>query len=192
MRELVVLVGPSGSGKTTFRRQHPEWAVVCRDEIRRDVFHRDFDLSYEPAVDRIFSAMLVETVESPAQAVCVDGTNLTRQERRDLLEVAHLSKREPIAYVMPILPWEILYERKQSQLQALAQERPDLMVSGFTRERYERIYRTFEPVEKDEGFARVFSEVLAEPSEQPQQRKKRARRARSHVPELRPLPLFAG
>jgi protein phosphatase len=192
MRKLVVLVGPSGSGKTTFRRQHSEWAVICKDEIRRSVFHRDFDLSYEPAVDRIFSATLVEAVESPAEVVCIDNMNLTRQERRDLLEVAHLSRREPIAYVMPVLPWETLYERKQAQLRVLAQERPDLVIGGFARERYERIYRSFEPVEEDEGFARVFTDVPAEPVPQPVRPKRRTRQARSRVPELRPLPLFAG
>jgi len=189
MPKLVVLVGPSGSGKTTFRRQHPEWAVICKDEIRRNIFHRDFDLSYEPVVDRIFSATLVEAADSPAEVVCVDGMNLTRDERASLLEVAHLTNREPIAYVMPILPWETLYERKQSQLEWLAREQPELTVGGFSRERYERIYHSFEPVEESEGFVRVFTDVAAEPAPAP--RRKRIRRTRNRVPELRPLPLFA-
>lgn len=188
MGKLVVLIGPSGSGKTTFRRQHPEWAVICKDEIRRGIFHRDFDLSYEPVIDRIFSAVLVEAADSPAEVVCVDGMNLTREERYSLLEVAHLSNREPIAYVMPILPWEILYERKQSQLESLTREHPEIVVGGFSRDRYERIYNSYEPVEESEGFARVFTDVASEAAP----RRKRIRRVRNRVPELRPLPLFAG
>ncbi|MCK4581530.1 MAG: AAA family ATPase, partial [Dehalococcoidia bacterium] len=78
MRQLVVLVGLPGSGKTSFRERHPKWAVVSKDDIRRTVFHRDFDLDYEDAVERIFTAALVETVQSSAQVVCVDSTNLTR------------------------------------------------------------------------------------------------------------------
>ncbi len=190
MGKLVVLVGPSGSGKTAFRRQHPEWAVICKDEIRRDIFHRDFDLTYEPTVDRIFAAALIEAVDSPAEVVCVDGTNITREERRSLLEVAHFSRREAVAYVMPVLPSEVLYERKQSQLQALARERPEIVVSGFSRERYERIYQSYEPVQASEGFERVFAEVVPNP-EPKRPRVRRARPARQRTPDLNPLPLFA-
>ena len=116
MKKLVVLIGHSGSGKTTFCESHPEWAVVSKDHIRRMVFNRDFDPSYEEVVDRIFAAVLVETVESRAEVVCVDNTNLTREERSSLIEVALASGREPVAHVMPLLPLETLYKRKQAQL----------------------------------------------------------------------------
>ena len=84
------------------------------------VFNRDFDLSYEEVVDRIFAAVLVETVESPAEVVCVDNTNLTREERSSLIEVALASGRESVAHVMPLLSLETLYRRKQAQLRELA------------------------------------------------------------------------
>jgi|LZCG01.1.fsa_nt_gb predicted kinase len=189
MRKLVVLVGLSGSGKTTFCKKHPEWAVVSKDHIRRMIFHRDFDLSYEDVVDRIFTAALVEAVDSPAQVVCVDNTNLTREERRSLIEVALLSGREPIAYVMPLLPLETMYKRKMKQLEELARNCPEIVVGGFSRERYERIYRSYEAVCEDEGFARVIHEV---PPLQPRRRAKRVRRTRRRREgEVKPLPLFA-
>ena len=192
MRELIVLVGLPGSGKTSLRVQHPEWAVVSKDEIRRTVFRHDFDLAYEEAVERIFAATLVEAVDSPAQIICVDNTNLTRVERQPLIEVAQVSGRQVIAYVMPLLPLEILYEQKRAQLRTLAHQRPDLKVNGFPRDRYEAMYHRYEDVEEQEGFneivrAEIPSVLLSrlEP--------KQSRTVRRRVPvsrELQPLPLF--
>ena len=190
MKKLVVLIGHSGSGKTTFCESRPEWAVVSKDHIRRMVFNRDFDLSYEEVVDRIFAAVLVETVESPAEVVCVDNTNLTREERSSLIEVALASGREPVAHVMPLLPLETLYRRKQAQLRELALRYPQLRVSGFDRARFNRIHRSYEEIGKDEGFAEVIQEA---PPLQPRQSRrvlKVRRTRRKRVPELKPLPLF--
>jgi len=192
MRELVVLVGLPGSGKTSFRERHPKWAVVSKDDIRRTVFHRDFDLDYEDVVERIFSAALVETVQSSVQVVCVDSTNLTRAERQPLIEVACLSGRTPIAHVMPLLPLEVMYERKQQQLEDLARDYPRLKVSGFPKDRYEMMYNRHEAVGEDEGFSKIINEV---PLLSPLRHKKRTRMARRkrirRVDELKPLPLFA-
>lgn len=194
VRRLLVLVGLPGSGKTTFRLRHPEWAVVSRDDIRRTIFHRDFDLDYEDAVERIFAATLVEAVDSPAAVVCVDNTNLTRAERRALIEVACLSGREPVAHVMPLLPLDVLYGRKLRQLEALTQERSDLVIGGFPRERYEETCRRYEDVREDEGFARVVRQAeipFPKPSSLLVPRPRRPRQERMPAQtELAPLPLF--
>ncbi len=185
MNKLVVLVGLPGSGKTSFRSRHPDWAVISKDDIRRTIFHRDFDPEFEDAVDRIFGAALVEAVDSPASVVCVDNTNITRAERAPLLEVAQLSGRVPIAYIMPQLPMEVMYARKLRQLNDLARAHPDIVVSGFPAKRYEMMYHLYEEVSEDEGFARVFREV--EPIPMPKRtRRRRARKVRT----LDPLPLF--
>ncbi len=190
VKKLVVLTGHSGSGKTTFCESHPEWAVVSKDHIRRMVFNRDFDLSYEEVVDRIFAAVLVETVESHAEVVCVDNTNLTREERSSLIEVALASGREPVAHVMPLLPLETLYRRKQAQLRELASRYPQLGVSGFDRARYNRIHRSYEEIGKDEGFAEVIQEAPPLPPQQSGGVLRVRRTRRKRVPELKPLPLF--
>ncbi len=193
MRQLVVLVGPAGSGKTTFRKQYPEWAVVSKDDIRLTIFHRDFALDYEDTVERIFAATLIEAVDSPVHTVCVDNTNLTRAERQPLIEVARLSNREPSAYVMPKLPLEEMYGRKQQQLEQLASDHPEVQVDGFSKERYEMIYQRYEDIEEDEGFAKVVRDVtVPSPLSQKPKRYRKPRRGRTRgLPELKPLPLFA-
>ncbi len=192
MRKLVVLIGPAGSGKTTFCSRYPEWAVVSKDDIRRRIFRRDFDLDYEAAVERIFVATLVETVDSPAQVVCVDNTNLTREERRSLIEVARLSGREAIAHIMPLIPLEQLYKRKTRELEELSRDHPEIVVGEFPLERYMQIHRSYERVGKDEGFSKVIHEVPPLQFQRRGNRVRRARRARSERPtEIKPLPLFA-
>jgi predicted kinase len=187
-RELVALVGLPGSGKTSFRMRHPQWVVVSKDDIRRTVFHCDYDPAYEDAVERIFAATLIEVVESQAPVVCVDNTNLTRAERQSLVEVARLAHREPIAHVMPFEPLGVVYARKQEALRALARDPSGVKVNGFPCDCYEAIYRRYEEVCEDEGFVRILREAI------PLALRRETRRARRPVsqPEddLVPLPLF--
>lgn len=187
-RQLVVLVGLPGSGKTSFRKRRPQWAVVSADEVRRTVFHCDYDPAYEDAVKRIFAATLVEVVESSVAVVCVDSTNLTRAERQPLVEVARLTGREPIAHVMPVLSLDVLYARKQEELQVLSREHPEIRVNGFPRDRYEAVYRRYEDVGDDEGFTQVVREVLPVLPRREARRLRRAPAERVSDPE--PLPLF--
>ncbi len=190
MRQLVVLVGPAGSGKTTFRDRHPEWAIVCKDDIRRGVFHRDFDATYEDTVSKIFAAVLIEAVESPADVVCVDSTNLTRAERSPLIEVAQACGRSPVAYVMPLAPLEDLYQRKLQQLSELASQNPQIVVGGFPKERYARMFDSYEAVTAGEGFDRVVYEVPVARTQSETKARKPRRARRKAINQLKPLPLF--
>ena len=191
MRELVVLVGPAGSGKTTFRNRHPEWAIVSKDDIRRSVFHRDFDLRFESAVTNIFAATLVEAVQSPAEVVCVDNTNLTRAERGELIDVARASKRVPVVYIMPSAAREVLYKRKLSQLDLLASSNPGIVVGGFPEERYTMMYNRYEEVSEDEGFVKIFREVEPLPASKKRRTRATRKRRTSTLRRLDALPLFS-
>ncbi len=194
MRQLVVLVGVAGSGKTSFRLQHPDWVVVSKDVIRRTVFHRDYDPVFEDSVEGIFASMLVETVESEAEVVCVDNSNLTGEERLRLIEVGKLAGRETIAYVMRLLSVEELYDRKTRQLSGLAEAFPDLVVRGFDRERFEELYRSYEPPLEAEGFDQIIADVVSVAPRRKVQRDRGKRvRARDAIEaaNLDPLPLFA-
>lgn len=107
-----------------------------------------------------------------------------------MIEVALASGREPVAHVMPLLPLETLYKRKQAQLRELASRYPQVRVSGFDRARYNRIYRSYEKIRKDEGFAELIQEApLVQPRQSTRVLKVRRTR-RKRVPELKPLPLF--
>jgi len=195
MRQLVVLVGVAGSGKTTFRLQHPDWIIVSKDVIRQTVFHRDYDPVFEDSVEGIFGSTLIETVESEADVVCVDNTNLTVEERRRLIEVGKLAGREIVAYVMRLLSADELYDRKTRQLEELADTFPDLVVRGFERERFEMFYQQYEPPLETEGFDRIIADVVpVAPRRRRTQRdhvKRVRKRSEIGVTSLDPLPLFA-
>jgi len=155
MKRLVVLVGLPGSGKTDFRRRHPEWAVVSKDSIRWETFHSNYAPEYEDVVDRIFASTLVEVIASNAEVVCVDDMNLGRDTRRELIELAALSGREAIAYVLPSEPIEELFSRANHRLEQLSASNADLPLTDLPKARFDALVRSCEPVDVREGFARV-------------------------------------
>jgi predicted kinase len=155
MKQLVVLVGLPGSGKTAYQREHPDWVVVSRSAIRQSMFRCSFDVAFESTVDRIFHAALVEALDSPADIVCIDEPNLTREERAPFVELARLSGRDSVAHVMSEAPVDVAYERMQRNLKRLAFEKPDLRVRAFPRKSYEFLASRYELVEDAEGFSWV-------------------------------------
>jgi len=188
MKRLVVVVGLPGSGKTAFRKRHPEWAVVSKDAIRRDVFHCNFASEHEGVIDRVFAATLVEVVDSDAEVVCVDDLNLTRETRRELIELAQLASRRPIAYVMPSEPLDELYARACRSAERLSASDADVRVTVLPRERFDQLARSYDSVDPREGFARVERETgfaEAEAAANPERPKRRKR-----VERREPLPLF--
>ena len=165
--------------------------MVSKDDIRRNVFRRDFDLKYEDAVTNIFAATLVEVVQSSAEIVCVDNTNLTRVERGELIDVARASGRVPVAYVMPRAPQDILYKRKLEQLEMLASNNSEIAVGGFPEERYTMMYNRYEEVSEKEGFVKVFREVEPLPSRRKGMTRATRKRRKSTLRRLDALPLFS-
>lgn len=189
MKRLVVLVGLPGSGKTAFQKRHPEWAVVSKDAIRREIFHSNHAPEYEDAVDRIFASTLVEVIDSDAEVVCVDDLNLSRDARGELIGLAQLAGRETIAYVMPSEPIDGLFARTQRNLEQLSGSDPDVRVTDFLRARFDELVHAYDPVDAREGFARVERETELGNTEASAGSSGRARQ-RKRVEKREPLPLF--
>ena len=192
MRQLVVLVGLPGSGKTALHQEESDWVVVSKDVIRQSVFRRSYEPEYEDAVDRIFSAALIETAESSADIVCVDDLNLLRKERRCYIELGEMTGREPIAIVMPYDPIDEIYQLVQSQLEELTKSSPRIRVATFPRDRFDAMLRCYEAVLPDEGFSRIRREdklPLVSGITKPQIIVRRERKKREE--KQNPIPLFA-
>jgi predicted kinase len=189
MKRLVVLVGLPGSGKTAFQKRHPEWAVVSKDAIRREIFHSNHAPEYEDAVDRIFASTLVEVIDSDAEVVCVDDLNLSRDARGELIGLAQLAGRETIAYVMPSEPIDALFARTQRNLEQLSGSDPDIRVTDFLRARFDELVHAYDPVDVREGFTRVERETEFANTEASTGSSGRARQ-RKRVERREPLPLF--
>jgi len=154
MRELIIMVGLPGSGKTTFCEQHPKWTVLSKDAIRRTIFWCSYLEDYEWYVRVIFEILLTSALKSTKQVICVDNTNVTKRERAFLVDAAVEADRKLIAYVMPLLNLEELYEKKQQQLRELRKDH-EIKVYGFPRSRFVKMYNGYEMVTKDEGFDEI-------------------------------------
>lgn len=158
MRQLVVLVGLPGSGKTAFHQKKSDWVVVSKDVIRQFMFGHSFEPEFEDAVDRIFSAALIETAESSADVVCVDDLNLLRKERRSYVELGQLTGRETVAVIMPYDPIDEIYQLVRFQLEELEKNSPKMRVAKFPKDRFDAMLRCYEAVQPEEGFARIMHE----------------------------------
>lgn len=192
MRQLVVLVGLPGSGKTALHQKESDWVVVSKDVIRQSVFRRSYEPEYEDAVDRIFSATLIEAAESSVDIVCVDDLNLLRKERKSYIELGEMTGREPIAVVMPYDPIDEIYQLVQSQLEELTKRSPRIRVATFPRDRFDAMLRCYEAVLPDEGFSRIRREEklpLVSGITKPQIVVRRERKKREE--KQNPIPLFA-
>jgi len=189
MKKLVVLVGLPGSGKTAFRRRHPEWAVVSKDVIWREVFRCTYAPEHEETVDRVFAATLVEVVDSQTEIVCVDDVNLTREIRAELIELARIAGRRPTAYVMASAPLEVLHARVERSAARSAATDPDLRIAAFERGRLDALARSYEEVDAREGFARV-EEATGFVDAEPSERERKVPRQK-RIERRDPLPLFS-
>jgi hypothetical protein len=192
MRQLVVLVGLPGSGKTALHKKKSDWVVVSKDVIRQSIFGRSFEPEFEEVVDRIFLAALIETAESSADIVCIDDLNLLRKERKSYIELGQMTKREPIAVVMPYDPVDEIYQLVQFQLKELEKSSPRMRVATFPRDRFDAMLRCYEAVLPDEGFARIMREEklpLVSGITKPQIVVRSERKKREE--KQNPIPLFA-
>ncbi|MEV6357917.1 ATP-binding protein [Streptomyces hydrogenans] len=101
-RPLFVAVGPAGSGKSTAAAWFPVDAVVCLDELRREISGGNAgDQSVTPAAVARQMSLLDEHLAA-GRAVFVDSTNVERHVRAGLLDLARRHGRQAFALRFPV------------------------------------------------------------------------------------------
>lgn len=112
-----VLVGVSGSGKTTYAMSMPDYAIVCRDDIRfgyvmpnaRGWKDYVFSKENEDQVTYMHRAT-IERVASKNEDLIVADTNLSKKNRRKLIKYLQEIGYE-VELVIINLPLEACIER---------------------------------------------------------------------------------
>ncbi|MFF2305967.1 AAA family ATPase [Streptomyces sp. NPDC058128] len=101
-RPLFVAIGPAGSGKSTAAGWFPVDAVVCLDELRREISGGNpGDQSVTPAAVARQNSLLNEHLAA-GRAVFVDSTNVEPHVRAGLLELARRHGRPAVAMRFPV------------------------------------------------------------------------------------------
>src|SRR3954466_13570143 len=151
---LVVLIGPTGSGKSTFARKHflPTEVLssdYCRglvsdDENSQSATTDPFDVRYFIAAKRLSAAGLT----------VIDATNVQREARKPIVELARRYHCLPVAIVLN-LPEDVCHQRNRG--------RADRSFGPHVaRQHSQQLRRSLRGL-KDEGFRHVF--VLSTPEE---------------------------
>lgn len=144
---LVVLVGVSGSGKSSFAKRHFKRteilssdecrALVSDDENNQAATGDAFDVLYYIAGKRLKNGLLT----------VVDATNVQKESRKGLIELARKYHCLPVAIVLDI-PEKVCEERNEA--------RPDRNFGGHViRQQFQQLKRSVRSL-KDEGFKQVY------------------------------------
>lgn len=153
---LVLLIGPSGSGKSTFARAHfAPTEVVSSDACRAMVSDDENDQSAtEDAFDVVH--LLASRRLARGRLTVIDATNVQREARKPLLDLARERYAQVIAVVFD-LPLEVLEERNRKRTDrrlpahVLPQHREHLLRSlpGLRREGFRDVHVLRSPEEVD-------------------------------------------
>ena len=153
---LVVLVGASGSGKSQFARQHFKPTEVLSSDYCRGLVSDDensqaatgdaFDVLHYIAAKRLAAARLT----------VIDATNVQREARKSLLDLARRYHCLPVAIILD-LPESLCVERNRERpdrnfgRRVVAQQRSQLRRSrrGLKREGFRFIHELKTPEEVD-------------------------------------------
>jgi protein phosphatase len=151
---LVVLIGPSGSGKSTFARKHfAPTEVISSDFCRGLVADDENDQSATRDAFAVLHFIAGRRLAQPRFAV-VDATNVQREARRPLIELAKQHDLFPVAIVLDT-PEAICQERNGA--------RPDRDFGPHVvRQQRSQLRRSLKGLQR-EGFRRVW--VLRSPEE---------------------------
>ena len=156
---LVVLIGPSGSGKSSFARRHfAPTEVISSDFCRGLVADDENDQSATLDAFAVLNFIAGRRLAQPRFTV-VDATNVQREARRPLVQLAKEHDLFPVAVVLD-MPEAICQERNRSRPDrsfgphVVRQQRAQLHKSlkGLQREGFRRVHvlRRVEEVETAE------------------------------------------
>lgn len=143
---LVVLIGVSGSGKSTFARKHFKRtevlssdecrALVSDDENSQTATDDAFDVLYYIAGKRLKKGLLT----------VVDATNVQKESRKGLIELARTHHCLPVAIVLD-LPEKVCMERNQNRRENFGEH--------VIRMQHRELKRSIRWL-KDEGFRHIY------------------------------------
>ncbi|MDT0344195.1 polynucleotide kinase-phosphatase [Streptomyces litchfieldiae] len=144
---LVVLIGTTGSGKSTFARRHfPPTQIVSSDVCRGLIADDENDQSATPDAFELLHYLVGKRLATGRLTV-VDATNVQRESRRQLVQLARDHDVLPVAIVLD-LPEQVCAERN-----AARPERADMPAHVVPRQRRE-LRRSLRGLER-EGFRHV-------------------------------------
>src|SRR3954451_18956952 len=143
---LVVLIGPSGSGKSSFARKHfASTEVISSDFCRGLVADDENDQSATKDAFAVLQFIAGRRLAQPRLTV-VDATNVQRESRRPLIELAKQHDLFPVAIVLD-MPEAICHERNRS--------RPDRDFGPHVvRQQRSQLHKSLKRLQR-EGFRRV-------------------------------------
>jgi protein phosphatase len=154
---LVVLIGASGSGKSTFARRHfKQTEVINSDFCRGLVSDDENDQAATNDAFEVLHFIAAKRLEN-ARLTVIDATNVRREDRKPLLDLARKYHCLPVAIVLN-LPEQVCWERNQGRSDrgfgrhVIRGHRQQLRRSlrGLKREGFRYIYR-LESVEEVEA-----------------------------------------
>jgi protein phosphatase len=151
---LVVLIGASGSGKSSFAREHfLPTEVISSDFCRGLVADDENDQAATPDAFAVLQFIASRRLAQPRFTV-IDATNVQRNARRSLIELATQHDLFPAAIVLD-LPESICRERNR--------DRPDREFGAHViRQQISQLHQSLRGLQR-EGFRRVH--VLRSPEE---------------------------
>jgi protein phosphatase len=143
---LVVLIGPSGSGKSAFARRHfAPTEVISSDFCRGLVADDENDQAATTDAFAVLHFIAGRRLAQPRFTV-IDATNVQREARRGLVELAKQHDLFPVAIVLDT-PEAICQQRNRS--------RPDRTFGGHVvRQQRAQLHKSLKGLRR-EGFRRV-------------------------------------
>src|SRR5258708_34723212 len=144
---LVALIGISGSGKSTFARKHFKPTEILSSDFCRGLVSDDENS--QAATDDAFDVLhyIAGKRLAAGRLTVVDATNVQREARQPLVELARQYHMLPVAIVLN-LPEKLCVERNSS--------RPNRSLGAHVIPRQRQdLYRSLRGLER-EGFRHVF------------------------------------